>query len=167
MKTLVLVRHGKASHSHPELEDLDRPLNHRGKKDSVLIAERFHELGIHIHAIISSPALRAKTTAKEFGDWLVQPIEIDDRLFNATVADWLDVVQQADDFQEAIVLVGHNSGISEFLRRMTGSNLSDMPTASVAVVDFDVPEWTDITAGSGSLECFLDPGTPGEQSIAV
>jgi phosphohistidine phosphatase len=33
MKTLLLMRHAKSSWKHPELPDLERPLNKRGRND--------------------------------------------------------------------------------------------------------------------------------------
>lgn len=167
MKTLVLVRHGKASHCHPDLEDIDRPLSHRGRKDSELIAERYQNLDMRTHAIISSPALRAKTTAKAFADWAVLPVEIDDRLYTSSVTELLDLVQEADDCYETVMLVGHNPGLSEFLQELTGREYPEMSPATVAVIQFDVPEWPDVTADGGTLEYYLDPSTPGEDSIAV
>ncbi|QHI69471.1 SixA phosphatase family protein [Tichowtungia aerotolerans] len=156
MKTLVLVRHGKAAHRHGG-EDIDRPLTHRGRADSEQMAEKFHELGVQVHAVLSSPALRAETTAKCFADWAVLPVGLDERLYDAGVPDLLDVVQGAEDFQETILLVGHNPGISEFLRVLLDRHHGDMPAASVAVINFDVPEWVDVVAGSGDLEWFMDP----------
>ena len=34
MKTLYLIRHAKSSWNHPNLSDVDRPLNKRGKNDA-------------------------------------------------------------------------------------------------------------------------------------
>jgi phosphohistidine phosphatase len=167
MKTLILVRHGKAGHSHSRGGDLERPLTHRGQTDSARMAELFHEFDVRVHAVISSPALRAKTTAKCFADWVVLPVGLDERLYDAGVPELLDVVQGVEDFQETIVLVGHNPGISEFLRVLLDQEHADMPSASIAVVNFDVPEWVDVVAGGGDLEWFMDPGILEAESKAA
>ena len=39
MKTLILVRHAKSDWGNPSLDDFDRPLNERGKKDAPAIAK--------------------------------------------------------------------------------------------------------------------------------
>lgn len=157
MKTVVLVRHGKASWSHPELDDIDRPLKHCGKKDSIRMAEEFTELDIRVHAVISSPALRAQTTAKAFASRLVLPVETDERLYNGTDADLLDVIQEADESYSTILLVGHNPSLSDLMRDLLDDESEDLSTASVAVLDFDVQEWPDIHSGSGTLEYLLSP----------
>ena len=65
------------------------------------------------------------------------------------------------------MLVGHNPGLSEFLRVLVDSEHASMSTASVAVVSFDVPEWVDVVAGIGELEWFMDPKTIKTESQAA
>ena len=157
MKTLVLVRHGTADHSRSGGGDLERPLTPRGKMDSAKVAEYFNEYGLPINTILSSPALRAKTTANYFADLAELPVRIDERIYEAGVSELLDVVQEADDLHETILLVGHNPGFSEFLRLLLDREHNAMPTASLAIVNMDVDEWVDVIAGSGELEWYMDP----------
>ena len=37
MKKLYLVRHAKSSWKYPDLDDFERPLNNRGKKDAPIM----------------------------------------------------------------------------------------------------------------------------------
>ena len=46
MKRLYLVRHAKSSWNHPELDDIDRPLNKRGKRDAPFMGQRLKKHGI-------------------------------------------------------------------------------------------------------------------------
>ena len=62
MKSLLLIRHAKSSWDF-DVEDFDRPLNHRGKNDAPEMAKRLLKKDIKIDAFISSPAKRAITTA--------------------------------------------------------------------------------------------------------
>jgi len=62
------------------------------------MAEQFHEFGLQVHAVLSSPSLRAKSTAKHFADWEVPSVGLDDRLYEAGVSELLDVVQELEDF---------------------------------------------------------------------
>ena len=66
MKTLLLIRHAKSSWDEPGISDFDRPLNERGKKDAPIMAKRVKEKAIELDHLISSPAKRAKKTAKYF-----------------------------------------------------------------------------------------------------
>ncbi len=166
MKTVIFVRHGKAGWSHPELDDMDRPLRHSGKKDSIRMAELFADLDIQVDGLISSPALRSLTTAEIFADRLVLRVETDERLYNGTDSDLLDVIQEAEEACSNILLVGHNPGLSDLLRDLLDRECEDLSAASVAVVDFDVEEWGDIHSGSGSLEYLLSPEDSTQQHAA-
>ena len=66
MKTLILVRHAKSSWDDPSLNDFERPLNGRGKRDAPMMADRIFDKGVKLDYIVSSPAKRAKKTAEEF-----------------------------------------------------------------------------------------------------
>ena len=63
MKHLVIVRHAK-SVPYGYDEDFHRDLKKRGETDSVLVSKKLKELNFLPGLIISSPALRAKRTAK-------------------------------------------------------------------------------------------------------
>ena len=43
MKTVILVRHAKSSWKDPGLEDFDRPLNKRGKRDAPFMGKKLRE----------------------------------------------------------------------------------------------------------------------------
>ncbi len=66
MRELTLVRHAKSSWGEPSLSDIDRPLNERGLRDAPRMAEWLADRGAVYGAQLSSPALRARTTAQHF-----------------------------------------------------------------------------------------------------
>ena len=68
MKTLLLVRHAKSSWDDPGMDDIDRPLNDRGKTDAPVMAKRLKNKGVRIDTFISSPAKRARRTARYFAE---------------------------------------------------------------------------------------------------
>src|SRR5688500_9738993 len=68
MKTLILVRHAKSSWDTPGLTEFERPLNERGKKDAPEMASRLKDKGIKLDHVVSSPAKRAKRTARFFAE---------------------------------------------------------------------------------------------------
>ena len=59
-KILLIIRHAKSSWELGTLNDFDRPLNDRGKKDAPMMAKRLLDKKIKIDAFVSSPAKRAK-----------------------------------------------------------------------------------------------------------
>ena len=63
MTSLVLVRHAKSDWGDASLDDHDRPLNERGRRDAPSMAQRWPTPGFAAEVILSSTALRARTTA--------------------------------------------------------------------------------------------------------
>lgn len=152
MKTLYLVRHAKASRDDPSLADRDRPLNKRGLHDAPAMAKRLAKPAIDL--IVSSPALRALTTAQLFADELghARPsIVIDERVYASTANALLVLIQELDDGIDGVMLFGHNPEFSELVGRLAGKAI-DMPTCAVARLRFDVASWADV--GPGALERF-------------
>ena len=64
-KTLYIARHAKSSWDDMSLSDFERTLNARGKRDAPFMANILKEKGITPDLILSSPAKRAKKTAKQ------------------------------------------------------------------------------------------------------
>jgi len=84
MKTLFLVRHAKSSRDDTRLPDKDRPLNDRGKRDAPKMGKRLAKRDVRPELILSSPAMRALTTAEMIAkklDYKLKEIVVDDRLY--------------------------------------------------------------------------------------
>lgn len=144
MKTLFLVRHAKSSRDDPTLADRDRPLNARGLQDAPVMGKRLARHKPESALIVSSPALRALTTAQLFADELGharQSIVIDERVYASTADALLALIRDIDDEHDCVMLFGHNPEFSELAGRLAGKAL-EMPTCAVARFRFDVPSWT-------------------------
>ena len=86
MKKLTLIRHGKSSWADSSLSDWERPLNDRGKKDTLLIGYKLEEETIIPDKIISSSAKRAYDSAKRIAECIKYPeskISITDDIYLA------------------------------------------------------------------------------------
>ena len=146
MKTLYLVRHAKSSWSDPALPDRDRPLNERGLRDVATMGQRLAQRGVKLDALLSSPATRAITTAEHLAKALGikrKDIMVIDRLYAAAVADLLGVIGGLGEQLERVMLVAHNPGLTELARHFA-SEITDMPTCSIAEFTFAVAPWADL-----------------------
>ena len=157
MKTLVLVRHAKADHGDSSLDDFDRPLNYRGKHDASAMAAQFKKTGVRVDALISSPAVRALSTAEDFAMEINLPIQTDERIYEAGLRDLLAVVRELDDRLSSAMLTGHNPGMSELLHYLTGASCGNLPTAAVVVIELPQESWQNISAGKGVLKSLSSP----------
>jgi phosphohistidine phosphatase len=157
MKTLVLVRHAKADHGDSSLDDFDRPLNYRGKRDASAMAVQFKKTGVRVDALISSPAVRALSTAEDFAMEINLAIQTDERIYEASLRDLLAVVRELDDRHSSVMLAGHNPGMSELLHYLTGASCVNLPTAAVVVIELPQESWQNIPVGKGVLKSLSSP----------
>lgn len=160
MKQLFIVRHAKSDWGDINLRDFDRPLNHRGHKNAPEMVNRLVEKSIKPDAIVSSPALRALTTAKYFAaGWQLPSEHLDTNanIYEASVKTLLKAVNDFDPQLNKIALFGHNPGLTDLLNYLTGEYISNMPTCSVAIIEFPFDDWKLISGGTGSLVLFDYP----------
>ena len=110
--------------------------------------------------LISSPANRALSTAKIFGEamGLVEnDIIIDSTIYGADAKQLLELVQDQVDLYKSIMLFGHNPTFTLFVNLLTGSNIINVVTCGVVRIDFEFSSWTDIDFGSGRLAYYEYP----------
>ena len=146
MKTLFLVRHAKSSRDDPSLPDRSRPLDDRGKQDAPMMGKRLAKRDVKPDLLVSSPALRALTTAQliagELG-YQRKDIVVDDRLYASSPDDLLAVIRALDKKLGRVMLFGHNPEFTELAHRLS-SEIIDMPTCAVAEFSFDTKAWPDV-----------------------
>ena len=145
MKTLLVLRHGKSSWSDPALDDHERPLNKRGRRDGPRMGKLVREYGLMPDVVISSDAARARLTAEA----VVQAaryageILLDQQLYMASPADILSLLRTVRANAETVMIVGHNPGLEELVALLTGEQ-QDLPTAALAQIALPIDQWRDL-----------------------
>ena len=146
MKSVLLVRHAKSSWDDPSMNDFDRPLNDRGKKDAPDMARKLAGRKIKIDALVSSPAKRAKQTcnhfAKEF-DFKKKEIILEPKLYEAGEENFYEVIEDLKNKWDSVAIFSHNPGISYFANTLTEKHIDEMPTCSIFAIKADVKKWKD------------------------
>lgn len=146
MKTLFLIRHAKSSWDDPGLADKERPLNDRGRRDAPMMGKRLAERRIRPDMILSSPAVRALTTAETIArelDYKRKNIVVDDRLYAVEADDLLEVIRALGDNLECVMLFGHNPELTELAHRFS-RKITSLPTCAVVELTFDANSWSKI-----------------------
>jgi len=144
MKQLILVRHAKSDWGNPGLDDIDRPLSARGKRDAPVMAHRLLDKKIRIDAFISSPAKRAARTAKVFAAELgakKKDIIFKEDLYLAATSVFYEVIAGADDSLGSIAVFSHNNGITDFANQLTDTRIDNIPTCGVFAIKADCTSW--------------------------
>ncbi|MBP6024445.1 SixA phosphatase family protein [Ferruginibacter sp.] len=144
MKTLLIIRHAKAESSFT-LNDFERPLNERGKKDAPVMAQRLLDKKIVIDAFVSSPAKRAKKTAELFYETYKahDDIILISALYHAPAEIFFDVIKEVDDKFDTIAVFAHNPGITYFVNQLTAVRIDNVPTCAVFAVTINCNSWKD------------------------
>jgi phosphohistidine phosphatase len=160
MKTLYLLRHAKSSWEFPHLSDHDRPLNKRGRNDAPLIGEQLAKRNIKPDLMVSSPAVRAITTAslvsKEIG-YSLEKIAIEERAYHADPEELLEIIHSTSPEVEELMLVSHNDGLTDLVNQLSPTYIDNVPTAGIVSLSFDTSSWRSVSAKNARFNFFDYP----------
>ncbi|HLZ89254.1 MAG TPA: histidine phosphatase family protein [Puia sp.] len=158
MKTLLIIRHAKSSWDDASVNDIDRPLNDRGKRDAPAMAHRLIKAGITIDSFVSSPAKRARQTAEAFMHAFGKKekhLRLITDLYHAAPSTFEKVVDGLDDEDDTVAIFSHNPGITSFVNTLTSIRLDNMPTCAIFAAKCDTRHWKDFRS-AGPQFWFLD-----------
>lgn len=163
MRLLTLIRHAKSSWDDGGLRDFDRPLNARGLRDAPVMAARLHNAMSAPDRLISSPALRALSTAQTFARTLrlsEDAIVLAPGIYDASGDTLLTLVRELDDVSPHVALFGHNPGLSQLAGWLSVEPLDELPTCGIVQLAFDIGRWQDLAEASGTLRYHDWPKKP-------
>jgi phosphohistidine phosphatase len=173
---LIIVRHAKAA--WPDVEDRQRPLAERGRRDApaagrwLRAAER-RNAELRIDRVVCSPARRTRET------WELAAAELDDppppvydgRVYAATTSALLTVLRETPAHVRCLVLVGHNPGMQNLALALARDDSGDplghvrekYPTSGIAVFTVE-GEWSELKPGEELLTEFAIPRGDGSEA---
>jgi phosphohistidine phosphatase len=140
--------------------DFDRPLNDRGFRDASEMGKSLLKKNITIDLFVSSPALRAKTTAELFAaeyDRKMKEIRYVPALYHANPEIFSAVIADLEDSYRHAALFSHNPGITDFATSLCNTEISHMPTCSVFAVKAAVDTWKEFEKAEKSFLFFYRP----------
>lgn len=139
MIRLALVRHAKSEWGNPGLDDHDRPLNDRGMRDAPRMAARLAATGFRPDVILSSTAVRARTTAEAFAAELGVAVSLDPELYGAPAHTLLAAA--AATRAATVMVVAHDPGMSALAASLSDDDIDHMPTCAVATFIWAQDDW--------------------------
>jgi len=157
-KTLLLIRHAKSDWADLMLPDFKRPLNQRGEKNAPAMAKRLVNKELFPQQLVSSPALRAITTARYFATELnIDPADIiqEPEIYDALTNSLLEIVNNLSESSDFTALFGHNPSLTSLVNYFCGDVVFNMPTCGMALIKFPFDQWQLLSHGTGEL-IFLD-----------
>ncbi|MEQ8240323.1 MAG: histidine phosphatase family protein [Cyclobacteriaceae bacterium] len=154
MKTLYIIRHAKSSWSF-DLDDHDRPLGFRGRKDVMTMGKYLSHNTSIPDIIISSTASRALNTALFIADDWGYPeseIQVDKNLYHASAPQIISILKNQQE--DCVAIFGHNPGLTELANRFVKDYISNVPTGACLGIEFNMDNWSEIE-NAGAQQIFF------------
>jgi phosphohistidine phosphatase len=109
--------------------------------------------------IISSPALRAHTTAQIFAQELGynKEIHINPDIYEAYIDDVLNVIHHISDDVNTAMIFGHNPTFTNLANYFHNEYIPNVPTCGIVCIECKVDKWSDVYGQSGTLTSFEYP----------
>lgn len=159
MRKLVLIRHAKSSWKFPDLDDHERPLNKRGKRDCLTMARYLADKDEMLDVIYSSTAERALELAQMISEFSNVSLIPDLSFYTFSADDLLEILRNLPDEAYNIAVVAHNPAIKKVINRLTNSTLEKVPTSGLAVIDCFIKSWREL-GDSGTATTLASFDTP-------
>lgn len=163
MRRLILIRHAKSGWDNPLLADHDRPLAPRGRRAAPLVGRWLRQAGFLPVTALVSTARRTRETWELIAPCL-PPAEVrpEPGLYAAAAGTILSTIREAGEPAETLAVVGHNPGIGDLAGLLareapTHPAFTKFPTAATLVLEFEMPLWSDLRAGTGQVAGFVVP----------
>ncbi len=148
---LLILRHAKSAWDTDAPSDFERPLAGRGKRDCPRVGRRLAEAGLLPDLVLCSPARRARQTARRVlkaAGADREAIRYEERLYGAGPDTVLEILAERGGGYSRILVVGHNPGLADLVRRLGGAAAPVapggklLPTAALARFSWEGP-WGD------------------------
>lgn len=149
MKKLILVRHAKSSWKF-DVIDHERPLNDRGLSDAELISTSIKKSDPIIDFVLSSDAIRTKSTL----DFFINALNINKSivtfshdLYDFSGENLIEVIKSVDDSINNLMVFGHNHAITHFVNMFGDRFIDNVPTCGVVIIEFEIEHWQNLNSG--------------------
>ena len=147
MKTVYIIRHAKSDWSIDGQTDIDRALNARGYNDAHNVGKAMKGKGQVPQVIISSPAIRALTTALILAEEIGYPkseIRIEPLLYDTDAHEYEKVLKSISNSAGSVAIFGHNPVVSD-LSSFWARKLINMPTCAVVQFRVLTDKWSQLS----------------------
>lgn len=165
MHALHLWRHAKSSWADDTLDDHDRPLSKRGRRDAETMARHLAGRGGTPDLVLSSTAARARATLAPLLERLKpKRILLDRDLYLAPGSALLEYLRNTDEDVGTALLVGHNPALHELALLLADPESpvelpppsGKFPTGALASFRF-APAWGRLKPRTATLIAYVTP----------
>lgn len=150
-KILLILRHAKSGWKNKKVDDHDRPLNKRGKKEAVKMGEHLKNMNLMPDTIITSSALRAieTTTLLCRQSGYNGLVEVNFSFYEGNTTTYIQSISNSREDKDRLLIVGHNPTLEQLISLLTNKTVR-LPTCTLVQIKLNVPNWNKIIHHSGS-----------------
>ena len=159
MKTLLILRHAKSTAKDSDIDDHERPLNKRGKREANRMGRLLRDEHLLPDLIVSSSAKRCRKTADRFleSSGYRGETRISSDLYEANADRIRQFLIQIPSGIDRLLVIGHNPGLEELLESLTGT-YTPLSTAAVAHIELSLETWQEFNPETrGALQRIWQP----------
>lgn len=149
-RILLLLRHAKSSWKNKELDDHDRPLNKRGKREAIKMGEYLKKINMLPDAIVTSSARRAVETTNlvcRHCDYN-KLVEVNFTFHKDGLDSYIQSISETSANINILMLVGHNPVLEELVSILTHKSIN-MSTCTLVQINLHVMNWKNIISQDG------------------
>jgi phosphohistidine phosphatase len=162
-RTLVLVRHAKSSWDL-DVDDHERPLSGRGRRDAVAIGQELAKRGIRPDLVLCSTAVRTRETWEEADRGGAQAVDVRyvPEIYHAWVPELISIIRSLPDSASTVLMLGHAPGIPDLVEFLAARDPGSaqwarldekFPTAGLAILSI-AGSWADVGRSRARLAAF-------------
>lgn len=158
-RIIYLIRHSYAEESNGK-RDVDRKLTLEGQSTVRALGRHLINQNFNPDIILCSSAVRTQETAVNLVEELGMNeglIEYKDVIYNASVREMLEVLNELSEETNSVAIIGHNPTITFFGEYLSGSIIGNMEPSGVATIKFDKLNWGEVSQGTGIFVNYYHP----------
>lgn len=157
LRRTLLLRHAEAGWG--DGSDRERPLTPAGAVAAGRLGRFLASLGLEPQAVLSSPAVRARTTAElavEAAGW-GNPVRLEESFYGEGSEAVLAHLRRLPETVGTVLLVGHEPVWSGLVSGLAGGGRLRFPTAASACLEADLERWNELDWGGMALSWLVTP----------
>lgn len=143
MASITFFRHAKSELPHTGIDDFDRVLAPRGRRNAVRMGEFLQQNNMLSELVLVSTAARTRETYElASAGWPELPVAFEDDIYAASAETLFRVILRNASDRRSVMVIGHNPGLVVLLHQLLERypptvNMSYFPTSCVASIGFD------------------------------
>jgi phosphohistidine phosphatase len=159
-KELFFIRHSEAREAYRGQPDIERELTESGSIRAMQLANYLKSKGVQPDALLSSEAVRARTTAELLGEKLLQPgqeIVYHQDLYESSMRLMLAAINTLDNNWKTVILVGHNPVLPYTVEYLTGTILETLEPGGFLRLHTEANDWAEISGKTMDVQEYISP----------